>query len=577
MFHTKTNHFIIIIFGRFIPHDDLSLLRQLLLRSLGPFSGLAKTVIFIIIIKPFMHQSRKPNVIIIGGGISGIGAARTLYQAGFCPILLESRLRLGGRICKEQVFPKLRENEESAKGNFINVQFGANWIHGLDDIINPMFNHAKLLGLLLHPTSSDDEPGDDVLLFDQCLKDDSGDPGSSLSESLYSYSLVSGDDYSSVLTRYKWIKDNFEDVSKSLFGKSLQEAFEATIEASDAVFGLCSAAHKRCLNWFLDRVAIDMGAPLQQVDKATYIEGDSEGLYGEAVVIDGGYYRIFESLADEFPLDVRLGAAVTKIDWTHQRDRASSGPMAPDASSSGKAVKVSCADGRVFEADACVLTVPLGVLPSIEFAPRLPADVSALMRQLRPGLMNLVWLWFPARFWPVGYNFIGLARPSAVRGIQFTTFLAPPVLDRFGAFQPVLMSQVVGEYAEALESLSDEAIAAAATQLLRSMFACPGSQVTVPDPIGCGHSAWKSEQFSRGSWSLYPHVEQPNAEAAEAEEEAARLSERPGAGTGRCDCIVYAGEAVAADHRGTVHGAFQSGVAQAQRLVGYLQHQPPLV
>ena len=43
-------------------------------------------------------QARSPSVIVIGGGIAGVAAARALYDASFQVVLLESRERLGGRV-----------------------------------------------------------------------------------------------------------------------------------------------------------------------------------------------------------------------------------------------------------------------------------------------------------------------------------------------------------------------------------------------------------------------------------------------------------------------------------------------
>lgn len=141
----------------------------------------------------------------------------------------------------------------------------------------------------------------------------------------------------------------------------------------------------------------------------------------------------------------------------------------------------------------------------------------------------------------------------------------------------LLLLQVVGEYAEALESLTDAEIANAATSLLRDLFQRPGPDfIEVPDPIGCGHSAWKSETYSRGSWTLYPHVPQVVTvpDALERLSEVSSIGSEPDLSEedlpvhlDRCDRLYYAGEATAVDHRGTVHGAFKSGILQANKLI----------
>jgi monoamine oxidase len=105
------------------------------------------------------------RVIIVGAGASAMGAARTLIAAGVKPIILEARDRMGGRLFAHELTQNLSHDENKSDAK-VTVQLGANWIHGLDANINPMFKVAQKLGLRLHQTSPDDEPGDDVLLFD---------------------------------------------------------------------------------------------------------------------------------------------------------------------------------------------------------------------------------------------------------------------------------------------------------------------------------------------------------------------------------------------------------------------------
>ena len=131
----------------------------------------------------------------------------------------------------------------------------------------------------------------------------------------------------------------------------------------------------------------------------------------------------------------------------------------------GRCVRIDCINGETFIADACIITVPVGVLQSesISFVPRPPSVITSVCSSLKLGLMNLVWLWFPEVFWPEECNFLGVARDGQQQvhtaGIQekqqeqqcgqtegdvvkFTTFLIPPMFDNYGVRQPVLMCQV---------------------------------------------------------------------------------------------------------------------------------------
>jgi len=56
----------------------------------------------------------KSRILIIGGGIAGLGAAHKLRNAGFHPVIIEARERLGGRIWTHQS----------------GIDLGASWIHG---------------------------------------------------------------------------------------------------------------------------------------------------------------------------------------------------------------------------------------------------------------------------------------------------------------------------------------------------------------------------------------------------------------------------------------------------------------
>ena len=70
-----------------------------------------------IISKKTIDGILKTNVIVIGGGAAGIGAAEYLHKQGIDFLLVEARTRLGGRIANTDI------------GGY-SVELGANWIHG---------------------------------------------------------------------------------------------------------------------------------------------------------------------------------------------------------------------------------------------------------------------------------------------------------------------------------------------------------------------------------------------------------------------------------------------------------------
>jgi polyamine oxidase len=419
-------------------------------------------------------------------------------------------------------------------GATVLVQLGANWIHGLT-VDNPLYCVAQKLNLELYQTSSDDEPGDDVLLFDG---------GSPMGNGVGRLSIISQDQYRRACGRYQWIRDRIDDIDEEVYSGetdvSLTGLFEAAVTFSErhSPFGPCGEVEHRCLNWFYNRVSIDLAAPLQDVAKVSYLEGESDGVHGEAIV-KSGYYSIIDYLSRELPLDIRLNCEVVHI---HQNTE-------------GREVVITCKNKEVFMCDRCIITLPLGVLAhrlkeqdtDPFFSPAVPPCVETICRTVSPGLMNLVWLLYPTAFWPRGYNFFGIAPPSLDR-ILFSTFLVPPKVDSEGKEAAVLMCQVFGAFAVEIESMTESAIASIATDTLRTMF----GEETVPDAIGCTRSKWWSDEYSRGSWSYWDN-----------KSVFAGRGEGEGGGGGKIDfdslddpnhLIFIAGEATCEPHRGTAHG-----------------------
>ncbi|CAI5497236.1 unnamed protein product [Closterium sp. Naga37s-1] len=86
----------------------------------------------------------RPVVVVVGAGMAGVTAARTLQQSGCVRVLLlEASGRLGGRI-------------HSATFGGDLVELGANWIHGIHG--SPLYAIAQEQGLMQSPGSGCIEP-----------------------------------------------------------------------------------------------------------------------------------------------------------------------------------------------------------------------------------------------------------------------------------------------------------------------------------------------------------------------------------------------------------------------------------
>ncbi|MGE2837101.1 flavin monoamine oxidase family protein [Mycobacterium sp. SMC-4] len=85
---------------------------------------------------------READVIVVGAGLSGLIAARTLLRAGLTPLVLEADSRVGGRILTEEALPGLP------------VELGAQWIGDTHEL---MFALAAELGVDTYPQFDDGE------------------------------------------------------------------------------------------------------------------------------------------------------------------------------------------------------------------------------------------------------------------------------------------------------------------------------------------------------------------------------------------------------------------------------------
>ncbi|CAM9671334.1 unnamed protein product, partial [Phaeothamnion confervicola] len=200
-----------------------------------------------------------------------------------------------------------------------------------------------------------------------------------------------------------------------------------------------------------------------------------------------------------------------------------------------------------FEADFCVVTLPLGLLQArrggVVFEPELPEAKRRSIARLGFGLLNKVALLFPHVFWDQ-LDFIG--HVSEERG-NWPLFAD---LSRMTG-QPILLAMTGGAAAAEQERRPDTDTVASLMAVIRKIYR------GAPAPLRSEVTRWRSDRYSRGTFSYLP----PGACAADYEEMAAPVCD--GGGVPR---LLFAGEATTKHHPSTVHGAWLSGVREANRL-----------
>jgi polyamine oxidase len=313
----------------------------------------------------------------------------------------------------------------------------------------------------------------------------------------------------------------WERLSHGLEGLTEDADPEASLADGLAQIGQAPEDLDPVVRWNLDsNVVTEYAADPEQLSLASY---NQEGGYaGDNVLFPDGYARIPEHLARD--LDVRLGRRVTLIEY------------------GGHGVTVTTDRGR-FDADRVIVTLPLGVLQNgnVEFDPPLPAGKRAAIDRLGMGLLDKVVLAFNKPFWPEDahyFGFVGDNEPmtEVYNGLVFVD-------------EPVLVGLRGGAAARKRTSQADEDAVAEAVDTLAS-----AADANVPEPSGAIVTHWAADPFSLGSYSYVA--------AGASLDDYDTLAEPVG------ERLLFAGEATNREFFATVHGAYQSGVREANRLIG---------
>lgn len=425
------------------------------------------------------ESRQKADVLVIGAGISGLAAARTLVDGGLSVIVLEARNRIGGRIWTD-----------SSLG--VPLDLGASWIHGVRG--NPIADLAKQFGAQTKPT--DYENGIDFDFDGRVLSDRESEEIEELYDEIYSE-----------------IEDMQNEYDDDI---SLQAAFDHVLQN----YNLSADQLRKLGQYIQQETSLEYGADPSDL---SMMEWDSDEVFGgRDVIFPNGYIQIAAGLSNG--LDIRLNTVVKTVYYSNE------------------GVEVETGSG-IFHADKVVVTLPLGVLKreAVRFEPQLPGWKWDAIDRLNMGVLDKVYLKFPAIFWDdeiENFWYLGKKIGEWSDWMSFVPYIN----------QPVLMAFHGGEKALALEALSDGQILAGAMATLRTIF---GS--SIPEPIAYKITRWGADPYSFGSYSHIP----PNASGDDYDD----LAEPVG------DVLFFAGEATSREYFSTVHGAYLSGVAAAKEIL----------
>ncbi len=265
----------------------------------------------------------------------------------------------------------------------------------------------------------------------------------------------------------------------------------------------------------------------------TFDTGDlnnlSSVIYGEGLEFTGdehistnGYDTIPNYLAAG--LTVQLNQRVSKVDYT------------------GNRVKITH-NGTISEADFVLITVPLGVLKAnvMEFVPALPSVKQNAIQKVGMNCVNKFLLTWDTAFWD---NEQYICYTPAVRD-KFNYFVN---VKKFHPTVNALMTFAYADYARQTESMTDTQIIDQIMLHLRDIY---GN--SIPNPTNLLRTKWNTNDNSYGSYS-YTAVETQLQHFDDLAEEIN-------------DKVFFAGEHTSIDYYSNAHGAYLSGIREADKLI----------
>uniref|UniRef100_F6HGW1 Amine oxidase domain-containing protein n=1 Tax=Vitis vinifera TaxID=29760 RepID=F6HGW1_VITVI len=505
--------------------------------------------------------AKKPRIVIIGAGMAGLTAANKLYTStGFKDLfelcVVEGGTRIGGRI-----------NTSQFGGD--RIEMGATWIHGI--VGSPIHKMAQEL----HSLESD-QPWEcmDGYLDSPTTMAEGGfelgpstvDPVSTLFKKLMDFS------------QGKLIEDSVcsEELSVGTFLRRGLDAYWASVKDREEIKGYGNWSRK-----LLEEAIFAMHESTQRTytsagDLST-LDYDAESEYimfpGEEVTIAKGYLSIIEALASVLPAGlIQLGREVTKIEWQPECHRS----VEVENGYGSRPVKLHFCDGSTMSADHVIVTVSLGVLKagicgdSGLFNPPLPSFKTEAISRLGYGVVNKLFVQLSPSHDHEGkklnkFPFLQMVfhrsdselRHQKIPWWMRRTASVCPIYNN----SSVLLSWFAGKEALELEKMKDEEILNGVSVTVTSLLSNEVKFIKVLK------SKWGTDPLFRGSYS-YVGV---GSSGEDLDSMAKPLPESSKSGANACPPlqILFAGEATHRTHYSTTHGAYFSGLREANRL---LQH-----
>ncbi|KAM6972661.1 spermine oxidase [Aplochiton taeniatus] len=525
---------------------------------------------------------RQPRIVVIGAGLAGLAATKTLLENGFTDVIvLEASDRIGGRV-------------QSVQHGEAILELGATWIHGTSG--NPVYHLAEDNGLLEHTTDGERSVGRISLYTKNGVAHYQTNNGKRIPKDMV-------EEFSDLYNEVYELTQEFFQNGKPVCAESQNSVGiftrdvvrkKITLDPDD------SESVKRLklsmLQQYLKVESCESSSP--SMDEVSLSEfGEWTEIPGAHHVIPGGFMKIVELLAQDISsCTVRLGKPVRCVHWNYharqqeeiaQGDDGSHGDNHNDDRRGlhrrrggqpydpfqGQPVRVECEDQEWFPADHVIVTASLGVLKKGHetlFSPSLPEDKVLAIEKLGISTTDKIFLEFDEPFWSPECNSIQfvwedeaqLEQPVYPEELWYRKICSFDVLyppERYGY---MLSGWICGQEALLMERCDDETVAETCKELLRRFTGNPN----IPKPRRILRSSWGSNPYIRGSYSFT----RVGSSGGDVERLAMPLPYAKSTKALPLQ-VLFAGEATHRKYYSTTHGALLSGQREATRLIDMYQ------
>lgn len=321
-----------------------------------------------------LPAAQKKRIVVVGAGIAGLAAARTLQNQGHEVVILEARNRIGGRIWTSTRWPE------------IPLDLGATWIHGVNG--NPITQLAQQIQAKQVITS-----------YNKSITYNTNGK------------VFSAQDEQQLNALKTKVYAAITQAQNADTDTSIQQAIQTLLNGVPA-----SSATYRLIHFIVNsELEQEYSGSIANLSAQWY--DDDQEFGGNDALFVQGFSTITQFLAQG--LRIELNQNVTEIRWN----------QAP--------IQV-ITQNKSFVADRVVVTLPLGVLQAnrVKFTPALPADKQNAIAKLKMGVLNKCYLRFPSAFWPSNVDwleYISAQHGEWTEWVSFKRVANQPILLGFNA------------------------------------------------------------------------------------------------------------------------------------------------